>query len=141
SFAAPATINLGANASDPDGTIAKVEFYAGTMLVGTAISPPYTVAWTNAPAGDHTLTAKAIDNSGLSATSNPVTISLNAITLSVASPTNGDTTFDTSVVVTGTVGGAAPTSITVNGQTAVLTGSSFAVAVPLQLGNNTLVVT
>ena len=52
SFAAPASITLTASASDSDGTIQKVEFfYAGTNLIATVTSPPYTFNWTNVAAG------------------------------------------------------------------------------------------
>ena len=63
-YSAPASIVLAANASDPDGNIARVEFYSGSTLLGTVASAPYTYTWTNVTAGGYTLTAKAIDNLG-----------------------------------------------------------------------------
>ena len=41
SFTAPAPINLAASASDSDGTVAKVDFYSGSTLLGTDTSAPY----------------------------------------------------------------------------------------------------
>ena len=38
-LAAPATVNLSANAADTDGTISKVEFYRDTTLIQTVTSP------------------------------------------------------------------------------------------------------
>ena len=67
-FTAPASVNFTANASDSDGTIAKVEFYNGTAKLGEDVTSPYTFIWNNVSAGNYTLIAKAIDNSGASAT-------------------------------------------------------------------------
>ena len=39
-FTAPASITLNANASDPDGTIARVEFYNGSTKLGQATAAP-----------------------------------------------------------------------------------------------------
>ena len=70
-------IQLAANASDADGTIAKVEFYrGGTTLIGTATSSPYQYTWTSATAGSYSLTAKAYDNRNGTAVSTAVTISV-----------------------------------------------------------------
>ena len=42
-FTAPASVTLSATASDPDGTLARVEFYNGTTLLGTDTTSPYSV--------------------------------------------------------------------------------------------------
>jgi plastocyanin len=84
-FTAPASISLQANASDADGTISKVEFFAGNTSLGSATSSPFTVTWTNVAAGTYTVTARATDNLGASTVSNPVHITVNAAT--VAAPT------------------------------------------------------
>ncbi len=74
-FTAGGTIALTATAADADGSIAKVEFYrGGTTLIGTATVAPYRYVWTNAVAGNYSLTAKAYDNRNGTATSAPVTI-------------------------------------------------------------------
>ena len=73
-FDAPAEIALGADASDADGTIVRVDFYAGAALVGTSSSAPYTVAWRDVPAGSYSLTARAFDERGGTATSATVPI-------------------------------------------------------------------
>jgi len=64
SYNAPASITIAANASDSDGSIAKVEFYNGTQKLGEDASSPYAYTWTNVVAGNYTLTAKAYDNTG-----------------------------------------------------------------------------
>jgi hypothetical protein len=87
------------------------------------------------------LTAKATDNLGVTATSSPVTVFVDPIALNITSPIDGESTFESTAVVTGTVSGGTPTSITVNGQMAVLASSNFAATVALQVGGNALVVT
>jgi regulation of enolase protein 1 (concanavalin A-like superfamily) len=76
-FTAGATISLAATASDPEGKLAKVEFYRGSTLIGTDTSSPFTSSWTNAAAGSYSLTAVAYDTAGLKTTSAavPVTVS------------------------------------------------------------------
>lgn len=75
-FAVGSDIPLAATAADPDGTVSKVEFFAGTELIGTATNGPYAVDWHGAPAGGHVLTARATDNAGSSATSSPIRITV-----------------------------------------------------------------
>jgi len=67
-FTAPASVNITANASVNGGSITNVEFYNGTVKLGEDVTSPYSFAWNNVPAGNYTLTAKAIDNAGGSAT-------------------------------------------------------------------------
>jgi predicted phage tail protein len=71
-------VTVSATASDSDGTISKVEFYAGATLIGTDTTAPYSVSWSNVAAGGYTLTAKATDNSGAATTSSGVNITVNA---------------------------------------------------------------
>jgi hypothetical protein len=89
-FAAGQNIALGANATDSDGTITKVEFFAGTTLVGTANSSPFTLSWNNVSAGAYAITAKATDNTGISTTSAVANISVvAAMSASIDSPAAG----------------------------------------------------
>jgi hypothetical protein len=64
SFVAPATIALAASASDSDGTVARMDFYAGPTLLGSDATPPYAFTWTSVPAGSYALFAVATDNAG-----------------------------------------------------------------------------
>src|SRR5207244_2815949 len=91
SYTAPATINLTASASaSGSASIGKVEFYAGSTLVGSATSAPYTASWSNVAAGSYTLTAKATDSLGASTTSAAVNVSVNvAPTVSITVPADG----------------------------------------------------
>ena len=75
---APGSVTLTADARDADGVISLVEFYNGTTRVGQFLNPPYTMTLPNLAAGNYTLTAVATDNSGLMATSGPVSVSAHA---------------------------------------------------------------
>jgi chitinase len=77
SFTAPASVNITANASDTSpGTVAKVDFYNGTTLIGTDTSSPYSFSWTNVAAGTYALSTKATDNQGAVGTSASITITV-----------------------------------------------------------------
>jgi chitinase len=65
---------LTANASSTTGSISKVDFYNGTVLLGTVTSPPYRVSWSNIPLGNYTLSAQATDAAGMTASSTPVIV-------------------------------------------------------------------
>jgi hypothetical protein len=67
-----ATVTIAASAADPDCSVDRVEFYDGATLISTDTTTPYTAVWTAAGLGPHTLTAKAIDSTGLSATTNVI---------------------------------------------------------------------
>src|SRR5690606_25035404 len=56
--------SISAAASIADGSIQKVEFYNGSAKLGEDSSSPYTYTWTNVSAGNYTITAKAINNTG-----------------------------------------------------------------------------
>ena len=77
-YTAPANISITANASDVDGTISKVEFYNGTILLGTDAASPFVYNWTNVLAGSYTIIAKAYDNTNSVTTSNSVLVQVNA---------------------------------------------------------------
>ncbi|HYG75504.1 MAG TPA: Ig-like domain-containing protein [Planctomycetota bacterium] len=78
SFAAPASVQISANASDSDGTITKVEFFQGTAKVGESTAAPYTATLNNLPGGNYRLTAAATDNAGAVTVSAAVNILVSA---------------------------------------------------------------
>jgi hypothetical protein len=150
-FPAGSTVNLSAAAADLDGTVSKVEFFTGTTLVGTATASPYNFAWVNVPAGSHTLTAKATDNSGAATTSAAVQITAvwqtgfsptaDAYVSSASASTNFGTAvelqtlaggretylkFDPSAAVAGTITSA---RLRLYGRLSAATGSNVPVAV------------
>ncbi len=69
-------ISLEASASD-DHQVARVEFYAEDLLMGTDTSAPYALTWDSSLVanGSVTLKSKAYDNAGQSTTSAGVTVS------------------------------------------------------------------
>lgn len=77
SFTAPATVTINADATDASG-INNVSFYNGGTLLGTANTAPYTFKWLHVAAGQYSLTAKAANNKGITTTSIPVDIVVNA---------------------------------------------------------------
>ncbi|PYV39521.1 MAG: hypothetical protein DMG06_22945, partial [Acidobacteria bacterium] len=85
-FTAPATITLTASASDSDGSVSKVDFYQGTVLLGTDTSSPYSLTWNNVSAGTYSLTAKATDNLGATSTSSSASITVGSGGVSLPTP-------------------------------------------------------
>jgi|GEM_PF-2893195 len=67
-------ITISADASDSDGTVTKVEFYAGSSKIGEDTDQPYSIIWSNATNGEYSITAKATDNKGTATTSPAVAI-------------------------------------------------------------------
>ena len=61
-FQAPLLIPLRADASDTDGTVTKVEFFAGGLKLGEDTNAPFGFDWNNPPLGPHALTALATDD-------------------------------------------------------------------------------
>ena len=89
-FTAPATIALAASASETGGSIASVAFLNGSTVIGTDTTSPYTFSWTGVAAGTYSLSARATDASGNTATSSAVSVTVIAMTNPsvVASPTS-----------------------------------------------------
>ena len=93
-YTAPANVAFQATASDTDGTVSRVDFFAGAQLIASDATSPYSAAWSDVPAGVYDLTAVAIDNAGASSTSSTarVTVSVPANrppSVSITSPGSG----------------------------------------------------
>lgn len=87
-YSAPGVVALLASVGDPDGTIRRVDFFNGTVKIGSATTAPYTFTWENVPTGDYTLYAKAFDDIGTGTRSPGIGVHIqeNApLTLAVAS--------------------------------------------------------
>ncbi|MFS8097524.1 cellulose binding domain-containing protein [Lentzea alba] len=124
-YTLPATIPLAATAQDTDGTIARVEFYAGDQLIATDSAAPFSGSWTTAPAGDHRITARAFDNRGAASTSAPAMVKVLAGPAVLATPSTltvrqgQAATFDVSLAtapsqpVTVTIGRSGSADLTV----------------------------
>jgi beta-glucanase (GH16 family) len=95
-FASGSSVAVSASASDSDGSISQVEFFANGNSIGVDNSSPYSVAWTIG-SGTYNLTARATDNAGAQTTSSTVTVTGQA--------SGSATTVSVSGIVTGTVSG------------------------------------
>ena len=88
-----AAVALRATASDPGGSVARVDFFDGAQLVASDATSPYEVTWTAGPAGAHSVTAVAIDNLNAVTTSAAAAVSVVATgaRVNVALAANGAT--------------------------------------------------
>jgi glucose/arabinose dehydrogenase/type 1 glutamine amidotransferase len=73
-FASDTPIQFTATASDLDGSISKVEYFQNGNLLATASNAPYSFFWTNPPAANYLIWARATDNVGNSRVSSNRTI-------------------------------------------------------------------
>ncbi len=78
------TIQLTAEAADPDGTITRVEFWVDGAKIGEDLTTPFAGVWAGPRAeGAHTLHAVAYDDAGLSVQSQAITITASQVSLTV----------------------------------------------------------
>jgi len=91
-FLPGSNIGITANASEVDGSITNVEFYANGTDLGGSTMAPYGLTWSSVPAGSYALTAVASDTVGLTATSSVVNVTVGYVppTVSLISPTNSE---------------------------------------------------
>ena len=71
-FSTPTNLVLTADAAPVSGAIHSVQFISDHILLGTVTNTPYSLVWTNVPAGLHVVTARASDDSGRTAESSVV---------------------------------------------------------------------
>ncbi|MGL4734461.1 MAG: chitinase C-terminal domain-containing protein [Enterovibrio sp.] len=72
-------VDLTADASDSDGQIKQVDFYADGKLIGSRQAAPFTYSWVSDKAGEISVYAKAVDNDNGSKDSDKQTISIAAV--------------------------------------------------------------
>ena len=95
SFSAGTSISVTANATDADGTITQVEFFANGTSLGVDATAPYSIDYT-VPQGATNLTATATDDDGATSTSASLNIT--------GEITGSATSVHVASIVTGTVG-------------------------------------
>ena len=79
-------VTISANASDADGSVAKVEFYANNTLVGTDSTAPFSYNWTPTTNNQsYTIGAIAEDNEGNRTTATTVDIFVGTVNTTVTS--------------------------------------------------------
>ena len=146
-FAAGASVPLAANASDPGGAVARVEFRVDGNLVNTDTTAPYSFTATGLAAGNHSATATAVDNGSpaLSTTSTAVNFSIagttqpsivaNPTSVNLASGGTGTSTIRLSAApsasVTVSLTRSGSTAISSNPTTLTLTSSNWQTGVPV----------
>ncbi|MEQ8241447.1 MAG: glycosyl hydrolase [Cyclobacteriaceae bacterium] len=72
-------IKIITSASDLDGEIAKVAFYAGDQKLGEDLTAPFEYDWINVAVGEYSLTAIATDDAGATATSVVVMVKVSEV--------------------------------------------------------------
>lgn len=77
-FSLATSVTMEAMASDADGQVAKVDFYTGTTLLGTATNSPYRLVVSNLVAGRYSLTVRATDELGVWTASSAVQFTISA---------------------------------------------------------------
>jgi hypothetical protein len=77
-FTGPTNVVIAATATDWDGSVTNVEFFADGFLIGSDTTSPYSMTWSNVMLGSYTLTARATDNQGATKVSAPVVIRITA---------------------------------------------------------------
>lgn len=79
-------VTLSASATDSDGNVTKVEFFQGGTKVGEALTSPYSYQFAPTTAGTFTMFAKATDNSGNTATTGGMTLTVTTTPVSNVTP-------------------------------------------------------
>ena len=93
-FVSGVPVTIAATASDPDGAVTKVDFFANAgaqYLLGTDTAAPYSVTQALNP-GNYTLTAASTDNKGATTISAPVSVAVaqnQPPAIALTSPANG----------------------------------------------------
>lgn len=68
------TVEIAVTVEDPDGEVARLEFFANDEKLGEVREEPYRLVVNELPAGVHELTAKVTNDRGLSATADPIRV-------------------------------------------------------------------
>ncbi|PYX62606.1 MAG: hypothetical protein DMG78_32965, partial [Acidobacteria bacterium] len=90
----PTNIALEATAASTLTAFTNVQFFDGTTKLGDAAGPPFSFIWSNAPLGNHTLTARAQNTNGQ-------TVVSAAMKISVVAPSTVPPAIALSLVQTG----------------------------------------
>lgn len=79
-FSSGSSVSITASASDADGSVSQVDFYANGNLIGSDESAPYESTLSAASDGTYSLTAVATDDQGAQTTSSAVSITIGSST-------------------------------------------------------------
>lgn len=133
-FTSPASINLSATASDTDGTLTSVTFFANGTNIGSgtpAGGNQYNFTWSNIGVGTYAIKAKATDNDGVIRETTVSTVTVKWPALFVVGSTTlntGDTAVKNRLEALGytltTMTGSAVTTADANGKVLVVISST-----------------
>lgn len=123
-------IALTASAADTDGTVTKVEFYAGSSKLGEDATAPYSLSWPSVAAGAYSITAVATDNDGGLTTSVPVAISV------IPVPAGGIVSFSENFNSMGATGTIPPTGWSIKTANSGTSNSTWSTAIPANGSNS-----
>lgn len=100
-------ITLNSTATDPDGTVNKVEFYVNNTKIGEDLTSPYSISFTPIANNIYALRARAIDNLGGFSDSNVVTFVVAAPVpvVSVTAPSTANTNASVNLTATASITG------------------------------------
>jgi hypothetical protein len=140
-------IAMNVTASDPDGSVVRVEFYNGTTLLNTDVSPPFAFNWTAPAVGAYTLRAIAYDNVNNSATAtvNVTVVANQPPTVALTQPSNlgpflANRPINLQATASDTDGSVVSVTFLVNGAPILVDATSpyAATFTPTQPGNYTI---
>lgn len=119
-YTAPATITIGASASDADGAVTLVEFFQNGVKLGEDSVAPYSFLWSDVSVGTYNLTAVATDSLGATTTSPVVTVFVTPAvppTIASVNPPAGNVNSLSQITVTFTenVSGVTASDLLING--------------------------
>lgn len=108
------SVNLVASATGNGGaTVNRIDFLAGTTVVGTALPPANSFSWTPTATGIFALSARATDTNGATSTSTIVNVNVTGPSVALSAPTAGTTvTSGTAVTLTASTTVVAPATVT-----------------------------
>ena len=105
-FTVGTAVVLTAAASDADGTIGQVNFFAGSTPIGSSTTNPYSVTWSPSAPGTYSLTAAATDNTGATTSSSAISVKVETApnappSVTLNAPTGGATYIAPAIVCLG----------------------------------------
>src|SRR5262249_18393449 len=80
----PTNLTINVTATEADGFITNVQFFADGLNLGNDTNSPFSLTWTNVPTGTFALTARATDDLGVTRTSAVVNITVATNLIAVA---------------------------------------------------------
>jgi archaellum component FlaF (FlaF/FlaG flagellin family) len=87
------SLTLSVNASDPDGNVAKVEFFQNGEKFGEVLGSPFSLKTSALKSGPYIFAARATDNRGFTTNATPVSLVVNALPVALITNPSKDTSI------------------------------------------------